>query len=123
MAGIQHLSMRVPWRDRPWDQFLCDDPLGNSSCALLASIGKERQDDYESDHAGAAIETLDHNRLPCLSERATFMSPLGYSVTKVHPYSFNRALKGTLHDTVVMLPGYAFEAVPFRWLNRESLAH
>lgn len=45
MAGIQHLSMRAPWRDRPWDQFLCDDPLGNSSCTLLAAIGKRRDDD------------------------------------------------------------------------------
>jgi NAD(P)-dependent dehydrogenase (short-subunit alcohol dehydrogenase family) len=26
--------MRVPWRDRPWDKFVCDDPLG-SSCTLL----------------------------------------------------------------------------------------
>ena len=50
------------------------------------------------------------------------MSPLGYTVTKHHPYAHNPALKGHLHDTVVSLPGYAFEAVPFRWLNRGSLA-
>lgn len=122
MAGIQHLSMRVPWRDRPWDQFLCDDPLGNSSCTLLANIGTEREDQYEAQNAGTAIDVLDHDRLPCLSERATFMSPLGYTVMKHHPYAHNPALKGHLHDTAVSLPGYAFEAVPFRWLNRESLA-
>ncbi len=114
--------MRVPWRDRPWDQFLCDDPLGNSSCTLLAAVGKGRDDLFEVASAGAAIDTLDQDRLPCLSERGTFMSPLGYTVVKRHPYRENRALRGTLHDTAVTLPGYAFEAVPFRWLNRESLA-
>lgn len=37
MAGIQHLSMRVPWRDRPWGQFLCDDPLGNAWMDIAAT--------------------------------------------------------------------------------------
>jgi len=113
--------MRVPWRDRPWDASICDDPLGNSSCTLLANIGPKRDDTYEVDNASASIDTLDQDRLPCLSERATFMSPVGYTVTKEHPYSWNRALKGMLHPTPVSLPGYAFEAVPFRWLNRSSL--
>ena len=121
MAGVQHLSMRVPWRDRPWDQFICDDPLGNSSCTLLAAIGKGRDDSYESQRAAQSIDSLDHDRLPCLSERATFMSPVGYTVVKHHPYANNQALTGMLHDTAVSLPGYAFEAVPFRWLNRQSL--
>ena len=113
--------MRVPWRDRPWDASICDDPLGNSSCTLLANIGPKRDDTYEVDNASASIDTLDQDRLPCLSERSTFMSPVGYTVTKEHPYAWNRALKGMLHPTPVSLPGYAFEAVPFRWLNRSSL--
>lgn len=113
--------MRVPWRDRPWDEFVCDDPLGNSSCTLLANIGPKRDDDYEVGHAGLGIDVLEHDRLPCLSERATFMSPLGYTVVKTHPYAWNAALKGRIHPTKVHLPGYAFEAVPFRWLSRQSL--
>ena len=55
MAGIQHLSMRVPWRDRPWAQFVCHDPLGNWSCTLLANIGTKRNDEYEDESAGLAI--------------------------------------------------------------------
>jgi hypothetical protein len=109
VAGIQHLSMRVPWRDRPWDQFICDDPLGNSSCTLLAAVGKGRDDSLEAAHAGAGIDSLDQNRLPCLSERGTFMSPLGYTVVKQHPYRQNQALRDKLHDTPVSLPGYAFD--------------
>jgi hypothetical protein len=114
--------MRAPWRDRPWDQFVCDDPLGNSSCTLLANIGPNRDDRYEIANASAGIDIIDQDRIPCLSERGTFMSPLGYSVTKTHPYARNAALKGHLLPSVVQLPGYAFEAVPFRWLNRASLA-
>lgn len=121
MSGVVHLSMRVPWRDRLWDQYVCDDPLNNSSCTLLQNIGPKRDDDYELEHASAGIDTLDADRLPCLSERATFLSPVGYSVRKTHPYSWNRALKGKIHPTDVTVPGYAFEAVPFRWLNRKLL--
>jgi hypothetical protein len=50
--------MRVPWRDRPWDQFICDDPLGNSSCTLLAAVGKGRDDLFEEANAGAGIDKL-----------------------------------------------------------------
>jgi hypothetical protein len=78
--------MRVPWRDRPRDQFVCHDPLGNSSCVLLAAVGKRRDASFEVANAGAAIDTLDQGRLPCLSEHGTFMSPLGYTVVKQHPY-------------------------------------
>jgi hypothetical protein len=121
MSSVKHLSMRIPWRDRPWDQFLCDDPKGNSSCTLLAAIGKGRDDEFEAEHAGAPVGSLDHDRLPCLSERATFMSPVGYTVVKEHPYSHNQALRGSLLPTSLSVPGHAFEAIPFRWLNRASL--
>lgn len=122
MSHVSHLSMRVPWRDRAWDQFVCDDPLGNSSCTLLANIGANRDDEFETAEAGRSISELDANRLPCLSERATFMSPSGYKVTKHHPYSTNKVLKGKLHPTEVEVPGFAFEAIPYRWLNRKTLA-
>ncbi|WP_263996154.1 ATP-dependent RecD-like DNA helicase [Mycobacterium yunnanensis] len=113
--------MRVPWRDRAWDAAICDDPLGNSSCTLLANIGPNRDDEYEAKNSSASIDTLDASRLPCLSERGTFMSPIGYTVTKTHPYAWSNALKGSLQPTAVSIPGYAFEAVPFRWLNRVTL--
>lgn len=122
MSVIQHLSMRVPWRDRPWDGFVCDHPRGNSSCTLLANIGPKRDDDYETEHAGTTIDILNHDRLPCLSERATFMSASGYTVVKEHPYRFNKALSGHLQPTTLAVPPYAFEALPFRWLNRSTLA-
>lgn len=115
-----HLSMRVPWHDQGWNGHVCADPLGNSSCTLLQNIGAKRNDAYEVEHAGEDMTTLDPQKLPCLSERATFMSPTGYTVRKRHPYAFNDALKA-LQPTDVVVGPYSFEGVPFRWVNRRAL--
>lgn len=120
MDQIQHLSMRVPWRDRAWDGHICDRPLNNSSCILLKNIGDRRLDDYENVNAGVPMTDLVSEQLPCLNERATFMSAHAYTVTKTHPYASNKKLSGTLEPTAVEMPGYAFESVPFRWLNRKT---
>lgn len=122
MTGVQHISMRVPWRDQPWDDKVCSSPLDNSSCLLLKNIGDKRLDDWEEQVAGASFPTLSHYaQMPCLSERATFMSAHGYQLDKEHPYRFNQALRGHLEATTVSVPPYAFEAVPFRWLSRETV--
>jgi hypothetical protein len=122
MSAVQHISIRAPWRDQPWDEKVCARPLDNSSCVLLKNIGNKRDDDWEVDVAEKPISVISEvGRLPCLSERGTFMASTGYQVEKVHPYSFNAALKGHLRATVVAVPPYAFEAVPFRWLSRETL--
>ena len=115
---MKHLSMRVPWRDQPWDQRLCAHPLDNSSCLLLKNIGAKRDDDYEVAHALEDMGTLEE--IPCLSERGTFMSPNGYLVKKTHPYATYDALKGHIQPTVLSMPPYSFEAVPFRWLARDT---
>ena len=115
---ITHLSMRVPWRDQPWDHRVCAHPLDNSSCLLLKGIGDKRDDDYEVAHALGDIGRL--NGIPCLSERGTFMSSNGYQITKTHPYGKVQALKGHLEPTVLSMPGYSFEAIPYRWLGRET---
>ncbi|OHV69594.1 hypothetical protein BCD48_34740 [Pseudofrankia sp. BMG5.36] len=114
--------MRVPWRDRLWDDKVCHSPLDNSSCLLLKNIGGRRRDDWETDVAGRSFTELPrYDQLPCLSERGTFMSAHGYVLEKEHPYRFNRALSGHLEPTKVSVPPYAFEAVPFRWLSRETV--
>lgn len=76
MAVVQHISMRVPWRDEPWNDKVCASPLDNSSCLLLKNIGDKRDDGWEAEVAGTSFaELADPGRLPCLSERGTFMSP------------------------------------------------
>ncbi|MBA2726448.1 MAG: hypothetical protein H0U53_10700, partial [Actinobacteria bacterium] len=122
MTLVKHISMRVPWRDQPWDDRVCHAPLDNSSCLLLKNIGDKRDDPWELEVAGHSIADLPSpERLPCLSERGSFMSSHGYTVIKEHPYRVNRALKGHLHPTALTVPPYAFEGVPFRWLSRETV--
>lgn len=122
MTLVKHISMRVPWRDQPWDDKVCHSPLDNSSCLLLKNIGDKREDQWEVEVAGRSFADLQEpGRLPCLSERATFMSSHAYTVEKEHPYRVNKALKGHLHPTTVTVPPYSFEAVPFRWMSRESV--
>jgi hypothetical protein len=87
---------------------------------LLKNIGPKRDDMFEEDHAGQPFAGLDSQKLPCLSERAAFMSDAGYEVVKDHPYEHNPAV--SLLPTAVSVAGYAFEAVPFRWLNRGTLS-
>ena len=74
MSTVPHISMRVPWRDRPWDDKVCSKPLDNSSCLLLKGIGSKRLDTWETEVAGRSFSDLDdYSGLPCLSARATFM--------------------------------------------------
>jgi hypothetical protein len=121
-ATTRHISIRVPWRDQPWNDKVCQNPADNGSCLLLKNIGGRRLDAWETEVAGRSFADLeDYDRLPCLSERGTFMSPHGYVIEKEHPYRFNRALKGHLEATSVSVPEYAFEAVPFRWLSRRDV--
>lgn len=122
MSSVQHISMRVPWRDQPWDDKVCAHPLDNSSCLPLKNIGDKRLDGWESEVAGRSFAELpQYDRLPCLSERATFMSSHGYALVKEHPYRFNKTLSGHLLPTTISVPPYSFEGVPFRWLSRETV--
>ncbi len=122
MTSVQHISIRVPWRDQPWDDKVCHSPLDNSSCLLLKNIGDKRLDEWEGQVAGQSFAQLpEYDRMPCLSERATFMSAHGYQLDKKHPYRFNRALDGHLETTTVSVPPHSFEAVPFRWLSRTTV--
>lgn len=41
-------------------------------------------------------------------------------VVKQHPYRNSGPLKGHLEPTTVSVPGFAVEAVPFRWLSRKT---
>ena len=94
MSSVQHISMRVPWRDQPWNDKVCNSPLDNSSCLLLKNIGDKRMDSWETEVAGRSFAELpQYERLPCLSERGTFMSSHGYVLEKEHPYRFNRVLR------------------------------
>jgi len=40
MGMFRHASVRVPWRDQPWDDKVChNNALDNSTCLLLRNSG------------------------------------------------------------------------------------
>ena len=100
---------------------MCADPSANSSCVLLKNIGENRDDEYEQSHAGKSLELINPNRVPCVAERGSFMSPHNYRLEKEHPYRRSPALKGKLQPTAVTVPAYAAQATPYFWLHRDNV--
>jgi hypothetical protein len=121
MSGGLHLSVRVPWHDGGWTGSVCHDPLGNASCLLLKNIGENRDDDYEAEHAGKRFDVVNPQRVPCVAERSTFMSPHHYRLEKNHPYAYRPPLKGVVQQTAVTVPAYGVHATPYRWLHRDNV--
>ena len=121
MSGGLHLSVRVPWHDSGWRGTVCADPAANTSCILLHNIGAKRDDEYEQNHSGEALDGLNPNRIPCIAERSTFLSPHGYLLEKEHPYSFSGSLKGKIQRTPLSVPAYGVHATPYFWLSRENV--
>jgi hypothetical protein len=119
---VLHLSVRVPWHEAGWDGTVCQHPSDNASCLVLRRIHEQRDDIREQEVSGRHIADLDEGayRPPCLSERATFMSPRSIVRHAVHPYTSWSAAHRAFSPTRVEVPPYAAEAVPFRWMLRES---
>jgi hypothetical protein len=118
---IEHISLRVPWHDAGWDGTVCRDPQSNGACVLLKGIGEQGDDRREQRLAGRRIAELrESEQPPCVAEPATFMSPHDLTVTRRHPFAYNKALAG-LQATPVALPAYSAHAIPYRWMIREQL--
>nr|WP_030500194.1 AAA family ATPase [Micromonospora purpureochromogenes] len=122
MSGGLHLSVRVPWHDGGWAGTVCKRPLDNASCVLLKNIGEHREDEYEATHAEKPLDLVNPNRIPCVGERGSFMSPHNYQLMKEHPYRRSPALKGKLQPTPVTVPAYGVHATPYFWLHRDNVA-
>lgn len=87
MSGAAHLSMRVLWRDRPWDAAICDYPLGNSS-----SLGVHRRFSQNSPKALPMYGELE--QLPSRRQEWRFVSGLDRRVDDAPKTSGLTALHG-----------------------------
>lgn len=38
LGMVKHLSVRIPWHDRGWDGFICNDPMKNKFCIGMFSV-------------------------------------------------------------------------------------
>lgn len=121
MRQVRHLSVRVPWHDRPWDGRVCDSPVENSSCLALKFIAENRKDDLEERIAGEAFEKLQPKHLPpCVRVSASFLSSHEQAFESVMAYSkwsedHKHILPRTLH-----VPAWGALVIPYRWMLKES---
>lgn len=120
-APIEHISVRVPWHDNGWRGTLCADPQGNGTCVLLKNIGQRRRDEHEQRHAGRDIADLPLEEAPpCVSERATFMSPRVIPFQRVHPFAQTNPAFAAFQPTPQPIPPYSVQAIPFLWMSRSG---
>lgn len=119
----QHLTVRVPWHDSGWEGNICQQCCANSSCTVLPRISTERDDTFETEHAGESIEDLPPNqRPPCVDEHCTFMASFALSMLKKHPYTeMAQITHGHFADTPYTVRPFSAAAIPFRWMLREQV--
>lgn len=118
---IQHITIRVPWHDNGWSGTFCKNPCNNTSCTILPRITKDRNDTFETKHAGESIEGLDYKQWPpCVNEHGTIMAPFPQSMLKKHPYvESSEQTHGHLAPTLYTTPPFSAAAIPFRWMLKE----
>lgn len=112
---VQHLSIRVPWKDNGYDGLVCDKPRYNNSCLRLRNISENRDDDFEDTVRGCPIGSLE-GRIPCVSEGGVFMSEKAYTKSTIHPYKeSNPSTHGHFRETELVYPPFSLPARPFNW--------
>jgi len=119
---VRHVSVRVPWHDDGWNGSVCLAPQNNLACLKLKNIAESKDDAEEAEIAGRHFASLQpHEFPPCVTERAAFMSPRGFSGNHEHRYRRNdRRPHGHFKPAPVSYPPDAAPAVPFRWMVKES---
>lgn len=115
---IQHLSVRIPWKDNGYYGTVCTKPCFNTSCLRLKNIAEKRVDSFEEELADKPI--LGHeSQIPCLSEGGCFMSDTAYKTFEIHPYKkSNPSTHGHFRETELIYPRYSFPARPYGWMLR-----
>ena len=118
---IQHLSIRIPWKDNGYNGLVCNKPCFNNSCLRLKNIASEKDDDYEDKLANKPIKGHEME-IPCLSEGGCFMANECYTRTLVHPYKeSNPKTHGHFYETELNYPEFSLPARPFRWTMLSSI--
>jgi len=119
-----HLSVRVAWHDTDWTGRICCAPAANHACAVLKNIKGKKDADGEEARAGEVWPEAGRaeDYPPCAFERTSFMRTRAISIERTHAYATpkNKRSHGHFDRTVHRMPAYSIEAVPYRWMLRES---
>ena len=118
---LRHISIRVPWHDKAWTGTVCDAPTRNSACLCLKNIGAKKDESAEDKIRGLSFELLEQEHFPpCVTERATFMAPFGFTRMHRHPYSLTSPdTHSHFSETPLYYPAYSAAALPFRWMQKD----
>jgi hypothetical protein len=117
-----HLSVRVPWNDIGWTGRVCTAPGANHACSVLKNIKENKNTVTEEDLAGRPWSELTQGDMPpCVLERGGFMRGEAFEYERIHPYK-QRKSRSHAHfgPTIQRMPKYSVEAIPFRWMRRDS---
>ena len=120
----RHLSIRVPWHDAVWDGTVCRDPEANCHCIEYDNIARAKDVAVEIGRKGRPFtDFASASELPpCANESGGFLSPNRWTTSHKHPYrEWLRESHGHLEETVRQVEPFTAHAVPFRWLDRNSL--
>jgi hypothetical protein len=112
---VQHISVRIPWKDNGYTGCVCAEPCHNTACTCLRGIAKDRNEELEKQLAGKPIKGHE-NQIPGLNEGGCFMSAHSHVELRSHPYKVNWPdSHGHFDETPVEYPPFTLPARPFRW--------
>ncbi|MXZ65307.1 MAG: AAA family ATPase [Acidimicrobiaceae bacterium] len=123
-ARARHISIRVPWHDMAWNGTVCHDPEANCHCIEYENIARGKDVSVEIARKGMPFTDFDRpsELPPCANESGGFLSPNEWTRSHEHPYrEWLRETHGHLEETAWQVEPYTAHAVPFRWLDRDSL--
>lgn len=111
---IRHLSLRVPWMDKPWNGEVCDNPKENRYCTILKNIMENKTEE--------SCKQFDKDNCPCIKEKASFMceKSLG-KITSSYPYRKYKDNCKHFEDTDIEYKPYSVPSMCFRWLFRNKI--
>lgn len=113
---VRHLSARVPWHDQKWNGKTCKNVVDNSFCRILTLVDLKKEPENEPCNVG--VEAF---QPPCVSEKGTFLSSLGFTRHLVHRYKeMNNRLFADFGPCQYDHKPFSINVIPFKWLMKST---
>jgi len=106
-----HLSIRLPWHDRGWDGYVCDEPKLNTLCVVQKAIKAGRRIETEEEFQGKPFSELSERNLDYMPPCAIQAMAYSDSICPV------KVIPG--NPTIWNMPTYCTSAIPLRWIKGE----
>ena len=115
MGVVKHLSVRIPWHDRGWDGFICNDPKKNKFCTGIFSVNAnpirqkrtELGKEWEEENKGKPVSEL-KEAAPC-GQTINIYSPQPAK----HSHTPRKFLGRQIPQIEELIPPYSFCTWPY----------